>query len=149
MLYDPLGKHKTVSVRLGNLNLKFLDLKARRGWWRRQGYVAMFLLEPYEVVVRWNLYVCKENGTVCLGLKQGLQKHLQSEKMEMRSHAVLLYIWILCSSLKSQVQAAAGTLIEFPISVGVHQGSAIFLCCSHGCHFYRSLSRGRCSTKVT
>ncbi|VDO18710.1 unnamed protein product [Heligmosomoides polygyrus] len=32
---------------------------------------------------------------------------------------------ILYSCLKSQVQAAAGTSMEFPIFVGVHQGSAL------------------------
>ncbi|VDO21231.1 unnamed protein product [Heligmosomoides polygyrus] len=32
---------------------------------------------------------------------------------------------ILYSSPKGRVQAAAGTSVEFPISVGVHQGSAL------------------------
>ncbi|VDP22515.1 unnamed protein product [Heligmosomoides polygyrus] len=35
------------------------------------------------------------------------------------------WVRILYSCLKSQVQAAAGTSMEFPISVGVHQGSAL------------------------
>ncbi|VDO75281.1 unnamed protein product [Heligmosomoides polygyrus] len=34
-------------------------------------------------------------------------------------------VWMLYSFPKSRVQAAAGTSMEFPISVGVHQGSAL------------------------